>query len=89
MTLSLAYWFTTSFDGSLAGLPVLPPGFRLWCQAGSVDLQTGDLAFTDASTFVTPPPGPLPIPTARIANSTNVGASTGAVSYAVPVMAFF
>jgi hypothetical protein len=80
---------TGSFDGSLAGLPVLPPGFRLWCQGGSVDLQTGDLAFTDASTFVTPPPGPLPIPTARIANSTNVGASTGAVSYAVPVMAFF
>jgi hypothetical protein len=78
-----------SYDGALAGLPHLPPGFRLWCQAGSVDLQNGDLAFTDASTFVTPPSGPLPIPTARIANSTSVGAATGTVSYAVPVMAFW
>lgn len=78
-----------SYDGSLPGLPQLPPGFRLWCQAGSVDLQNGDLAFTDASTFVTPPPGPLPIPTARIANSASVAAATGTVSYAVPVMAFW
>lgn len=77
-----------SYDGSLAGLPQLPPGFRLWCQCGSVDLQSGDLAFTDASTFVTPAAGPLPIPTVRIANSTNGAAATGTVSYAVPVMAF-
>jgi hypothetical protein len=80
---------TGSYDGSLTGLPQLPPGFRLWFQAGSVDLQNGAIAFTDASTFVTPPAGPLPIPTSRIANSTNAAAATGTVSYAVPVMAFF
>ncbi len=80
---------TGSYDGSLQGLPQLPPGYRLWCQCGSVDLQTGDLAFTDVATFLTPPPGPLPIPTARIANSSNGAAPTGTVSYAVPVMQFF
>jgi hypothetical protein len=78
-----------AYDGALLGLPQLPPGFRLWCQAGSVNLLTGDLAFTDASTFVTPPTGPLPIPTARVVNSTNVSAATGTVSFAVPVMAFW
>ena len=80
---------TGSYDGSLQGLPQLPPGYRLWCQCGSVDLQTGDLAFTDVATFLTPPPGPLPSPTARIANSSNGAAPTGTVSYAVPVMQFF
>lgn len=76
------------YDGSLLALPHLPPGFRLWCQAGSIDLVTAGLAFSDAVTFVTPPPGPLPIPTARIVNSTNRSAATGTVSYAVPVMGF-
>lgn len=80
---------TGSYDGSLQGLPQLPPGYRLWCQCGSVDLQTGDLAFTDVATFLTPPPGPLPIPTARVVNSSNGSAPTGTVSYAVPVMQFF
>jgi hypothetical protein len=76
-------------DASLTGLPQLPPGYRLWCQAGSIDLGTVGMAFSDAVTFVTPPPGPLPIPTTRIVNSTNNAAATGTVSYAVPVMAFF
>lgn len=75
-------------DASLTGLPHLPPGFRLWCQAGSIDLATADMAFSDAVTFVTPPPGPLPIPVSRIVNSTNRAAATGTVSYSVPVMAF-
>ena len=78
-----------SYDGSLQGLPVLPPGYRLWCQAGSISLATGDLAFGDATTLITPPPGPLPIPTSRIANSTDHTGATGVVSYAVPVMGFF
>ncbi len=77
-----------NYDGALAGLPHLPPGYRLWCQAGSVHLGSVAMAFTDAVTFVTPPAGPLPIPTVRIANSTNGAAATGTVSYAVPVMAF-
>jgi hypothetical protein len=38
---------------------------------------------------VTPGPGTLPIPAARIVNSTSQAASTGTVSYVVPVMAFF
>jgi len=78
-----------AYDGSLQGLPVLPPGFRLWCQAGSISLVTADLAFSDATTVVTPPAGPLPIPTSRIANSTDHTGATGVVSYAVPVMCFF
>jgi hypothetical protein len=78
-----------SYDSSLVGLPTLPPGYRLWCQAGSIDLTSASLAFTDALTLVTPGPGTLPIPAARIVNSTSQAASTGTVSYVVPVMAFF
>lgn len=74
------------YDGSLTGLPFLPPGYRLWGQAGSIDLATVGMAFTDAVTFVTPPSGPLPIPTSRIVNSTNHAAPTGTVSYVVPVI---
>ncbi|MEO6594998.1 MAG: hypothetical protein ABIP94_09635 [Planctomycetota bacterium] len=78
-----------NYDGSLTALPTLPPGYRLWFQAGSIDLGTVDMAFGDATTLITPPPGPQPIPTSRIINSTNVAAATGTVSYAVPVMGFF
>jgi hypothetical protein len=77
------------YDGSLQGLPQLPPGYRLWCQAGSIDLNTVGMAFSDAVTFVTPPPGPLPIPAVRVVNSTNGASATGTISNAVPVMAFF
>ena len=77
------------YDGAITGIPHLPPGMRLWCQAGSISLATGDLAFGDATTLITPPPGPLPIPTSRIANSTDHTGATGVVSYAVPVMVFF
>jgi hypothetical protein len=77
------------YDGSLQGLPILPPGYRLWCQAGSISLATADVAFSDATTLVTPPAGPLPIPTSRIANSTDHTGTTGVVSFAVPVMGFF
>lgn len=75
-------------DGSLVGLPLLPPGFRLWCQAGSIDLGTVGMAFSDAVTFVTPPTGTLPIPVSRIVHSTNHASATGTVSFAVPVMGF-
>lgn len=89
------FWLPGSFDaqgdydGSLLGLPLLPPGMRLWCQAGSYDVVTGALAASDAATFVTPPPGTLPIPVCRLVNSTNRAAATGTLSYAVPVMGFF
>jgi hypothetical protein len=77
------------YDGSYSNLPILPPGYRLWCQAGSVHLGTGTLAFSDGSTLITPPAGTLPIPTCRVANSNDHAAATGTVSYAVPVMQFY
>ena len=78
-----------TYDDQLTGLPLLPAGYRLWCQAGSIDLATVATAFGDAITFVTPPYGMLPIPCARIASASDRAASTGAVSRSVPVMAFF
>ncbi len=90
-------WFTLpgvpdaqgDYDGSLTNLPLLPAGIRLWCQAGSAHLGSGALAFSDGTTLVTPPAGPLPIPVCRIANSNDHTAATGTVSYAVPVMGFW
>jgi hypothetical protein len=78
-----------NLDASLTGLPALPPGYRLWCQAGSAHLGTGALAFSDGATVVTPPPGPVPMTASRVANSTDRSSATGTVAYAVPVMAFF
>lgn len=80
---------TGDYDGSLTNLPTLPPGFRLWCQAGTIDLATVGMSFSDAVTLVTPALGSVPIPVSRVANSTDHTAATGTVSYAVPVMAFF
>ena len=77
------------YDGTLANLPLLPPGFRLWCQAGSIDLANVDMAFSDALTLITPPFGSLPIPTARVASASSRTSPTGSFSYAVPVMEFF
>lgn len=76
-------------DASLSNLPVLPPGHRLWCQAGSIHLQSGDFAFGDASTLITPPAGPAQIPAARIVASSDRSAASGTVSFAVPVIEFF
>lgn len=78
-----------NLDASLTGLPALPPGYRLWCQAGSAHLGSGALAFSDGATLVTPGPGPVPMTVSRVANSTDRSSATGTVSYAVPVMAFF
>lgn len=77
------------YDGTLAGLPLLPPGHRLWCQAGSIDLSTVAMSFSDAITLVTPPYGQLPVPVARVANGSDVNAPTGNVSASAPVTAFF
>lgn len=77
------------YDDVLPGLPLLPPGYRVWCQVGSFDWATVEMAFSDASTFVTPPSGSLPVPAARIANGSNRSATSGTVSLSVPVMAFF
>jgi hypothetical protein len=78
-----------AYDGSLTGLPVLPAGFRMYCQTGSLGLPGGDFAFGDASAFITPPAGTLPIPAARIANANDNTATTGTVSFAVTVTQFF
>lgn len=80
---------TGSYDGVLRNLPLLPPGYRIWCQAGSIDLATVDMAFSDALTLITPPLGMLPMPVRRVANGSNRTASSGSVSNSVPVMAFF
>ncbi|MCA8954286.1 MAG: hypothetical protein KDE27_32560 [Planctomycetes bacterium] len=77
-----------SYDGTLSQLPVLPPDFRLWLQAGSAHLGTGNLSFSDGVTLVTPPAGPTPIPAIRIVNSTNRTAPTGTISDSVPVIEF-
>ncbi len=77
------------YDGVLQAQPLLPPGFRIWMQAGSIDLSTVDMAFSDGITLVTQPYGSLPIPCARIANGSNQAATSGSVSNSVPVMAFF
>ena len=78
-----------TYDGSLGSMPLLPPGFRLWLQAGSIDLNTAAIAFSDGSTLITPPFGSLPIPSARVANGNDQTALTGTVSRSVPVMAFY
>lgn len=78
-----------SYDGTLSQLPVLPAGIRLWCQTGSAHLGNGALSFGDGVAIVTPPAGPQPIPTRRIANSTNGSAASGSLSWSVPVMLFF
>ena len=80
---------TGSYDGQLQGLPLLPPGYRIWCQAGSIDVAQFTFAFTDALTLITPAYGEQPIPTSRVANANDVAANTGSFSYAVPVMAFW
>lgn len=80
---------TGSFDGTLTGLPVLPPGYRLWLQTGSVHLGTAALAFGDLSTLVTPTPAPPSAPAARIAASTDRTATSGVVAFSVPVTQFF
>lgn len=76
-----------NYDGSV-NLPVLPPGHRLYLQSGSLHLGTAAMAFGDASTLVTPGPGPLPMSAVRVANSTDGSAASGTVSPAVPVTRF-
>ena len=78
-----------SYDGTIANLPALPSGLRLWCQAGTIDLSSVAMTFSDAVTLVTPPLGRLPTPCVRIANGLDVAAPTGTVSASVPVMAFY
>ncbi|MEC9048432.1 MAG: hypothetical protein VYA51_10500 [Planctomycetota bacterium] len=78
-----------SYDGTLPGLPLLPAGMRLWCQAGTIDLSTAAMAFSDAVTMVTPPNGAVPRPCARVANGADVTSATGAISRSVPVMCFY
>jgi hypothetical protein len=78
-----------SFDGSLANQPVLPPGLRMYLQAGSLAVGSNDLTVGDVTTIVTPGPGPTTLPAVRIAASTNRLATTGTVSPSVPVTQFF
>lgn len=78
-----------SYDATLTGLPVLPAGLRIWCQAGSIDVTTIAMSFSDAVTMITPPHGALPRTCSRIADGDDVTSTAGAVSAAVPVMCFY
>lgn len=80
---------TGRYDGTLSNLPTLPPGLRLWCQAGSIDLHNVAMTFSDAVSLVAPPLGQLPRPARRVANGSDVASPTGSVSASVPVTAFF
>jgi len=80
---------TGHYDGNVGSLPLLPAGYRLWCQAGTAHLGTGALSFGDGVTLVTPPRGPQPIPACRIVNGSDHTAASGVVSNACPVMLFF
>lgn len=76
-------------NAALQGLPVLPPGYRLYCQAGSIHLQNGAFTLGDLSTLLTPPAGPAAIPSARVVAGSDRTAATGTVAFAVPVVQFF
>jgi hypothetical protein len=77
-----------SFDGSIA-LPLLPPGYRMFCQTGSLAFGTGDLAFGDGSSLTTQPAAPTSLPAVRIANASDHTAATGTVSPVVTITKFF
>ncbi len=92
---STEHWFVLgqndavgTCDASLQW-PMLPSGYRVYLQAGSIELGTSDLVFSDLTQMMTPPAAPLTLPAARIAASTNRASLTGAVSTAVPVTLFF
>ena len=80
---------TGRYDQSVTGLPPLPPGYRLWCQAGSIHLGSAALAFADLSSLTTPPAAPATLPAVRIAASSNRLAVQGTISNSVPVTLFF
>ena len=92
---STEHWFvlgrndaTGACDGSLTW-PVLPAGYRVYLQVGSIELGGSDLVFSDLTQMMTPPAAPTNLPAVRIAASTNRAALTGAVSASVPVTMFF
>ncbi|GAB4148167.1 MAG: hypothetical protein Fur0037_16450 [Planctomycetota bacterium] len=76
-----------SFDGSLP-LPLLPPGYRMFCQTGSIDLGSGALVLGDASSLMTQPAAPPSLPAVRIASASDRTSPTGTVSPVVTVTRF-
>ncbi|MFM1872265.1 MAG: hypothetical protein RL398_1687, partial [Planctomycetota bacterium] len=88
LPLAAAVSSTGSCDDTFVGMPVLPPGFRLWAQAGAIDLGNGNLTLGDVSGIATPPPGLTPVPCARVVDANNVTGTTGTLSLAVPVIRF-
>lgn len=77
-----------SFDGSIA-MPLLLPGYRMFCQTGSIDFANGDLALGDGSAITTQPAAPTSLPAVRIANASDHTAATGTISPAVTITRFF
>lgn len=92
---STEHWFvlgrndaTGACDGALTW-PILPAGYRVYLQVGSIELGGSDLVFSDLTQMMTPPAAPTTLPAVRIAASTNRASLTGAVSASVPVTLFF
>jgi hypothetical protein len=69
--------------------PLLPSGYRVYLQVGSIELGGSDLVFSDLTQVVTPPAAPATLSAARVAASTNRAALTGTVSTSVPVTLFY
>lgn len=78
-----------NYDGGLTNQPLLPPGLRIYLQAGSLAMGSLDLVVTDLTTLVTPGAPPSSLPATRVSASTNRLATTGTVTPSVPVTQFF
>lgn len=63
--------------------------FALQVVSGAPGAQNGDATFSDGSMLTIPPIGSLPIPAARVANSSDRDATTGTYSRSVTVTEFF
>ena len=92
---STEHWFvlgrndTTGACSATLTWPILPAGYRVYLQVGSIELGTSDLVFSDLTQLMTPPAAPTSLPAVRVAASTNRAALSGAVSASVPVTLFF
>lgn len=75
------------WDGVLGGFSPLPTGMAFHLQIASGHPLDG-VALADASQLVVPPPGPQPVPAARIAHGSDRTSPTGTVSLVVPVTEF-
>jgi len=77
-----------AWSGALPAGPPVPAYISLFAQIASLERKTGELVLTNAAQLTMPPAGPGLV-SARIAHGTNPAATTGTVSYSVPITLFF